>query len=876
MSSERAIPFAVIVPAYRPSAGLVDVVAALAAKDVPAIVVIDDGSGSDFRGVFARVAEFPTVHLLRHAVNMGKGAALKTAINYALCEFTGLAGVVTADADGQHLPEDIDRVARRLIAQPDSLVLGARAFAGEVPLRSRIGNVATSAIMHALLGRRISDTQTGLRGIPTALLPRLLRIDANGYEFELEMLIIAHQLSIPIVEEPIQTVYEPGNKSSHFNPVIDSMKIYFVLLRFGSVSLLTSIVDNVVFYLAFQRLEHVLAAQVLGRLVAVVFNYSMVRRTVFYSREKHKTVLPRYLALVLVSGSLSYAGIRILAGHGMGTMAAKILVETLLFFVNFAVQRLFIFNPESGGASGELSPAPMPSVSPSVSEAGAGKAAHENGGRGIGWVALAVFAVLAAVELAGLFGGKLFSQEIWYREGLHRIARCAGFYVALAVPLFIMVPWAFATVAVLLGLALTALAVGPLGLLAPLLFLVSASVLGARLLGRLKPGAPPETALVSVLAGTAVYIFIMGLIARLPVNYPLVWGLLLALPIVLDLRGARRVLETWRDWLAAAELRTWSERGGFALLLFILMAHWMVALKPETSTDGLSMHLAVAVDMAAHHMLTFQPGHILWSVMPMGADWTYAIANLLGGEAAAHLLNFSMMLVLAALLYRAVRRWVPRAVAYLLTALFVTTPLVQLVTGGLYVENLLAAMILGALTALWRFAETADRRLWFVAALLAGTAIAIKLGALAFIAVAVPFACWEVARMRKALGARPAVVSAVAAGHSPRCGAAAVCHRLAEDGESCVPLPERHDSLPRARSERRYPRWPLSPAADLAHAPRSDLPDQQVVRGTGWVLRLSIPDARAACAARPYCGAAASGRSGVRGGRGGVVPGAAV
>jgi hypothetical protein len=85
---------------------------------------------------------------------------------------------------------------RKPAGASDSLVLGCRTFRGEVPLRSRIGNVATSAIMHALMGRKISDTQTGLRGIPTAFALRILRLEANGYEFELEMLIAAHKWGV--------------------------------------------------------------------------------------------------------------------------------------------------------------------------------------------------------------------------------------------------------------------------------------------------------------------------------------------------------------------------------------------------------------------------------------------------------------------------------------------------------------------------------------------------------------------------------------------------------------------------------------------------------------------------------------------------------
>src|SRR4051794_38578704 len=157
---------AVVIPAYRPSSGLVDLVRNLRRQSQRAIVIVDDGSGPDYPETFARASAFPNVTLLRHAVNLGKGAALKTAFNHILCSMPDVIGVVTADADGQHHPDDIERIAGALLARPDALVLGARAFDGDVPLRSKIGNLATRGLMHALLGQKLRDTQTGLRGIP--------------------------------------------------------------------------------------------------------------------------------------------------------------------------------------------------------------------------------------------------------------------------------------------------------------------------------------------------------------------------------------------------------------------------------------------------------------------------------------------------------------------------------------------------------------------------------------------------------------------------------------------------------------------------------------------------------------------------------------
>ena len=176
------------------------------------------------------------------------------------------------------------------------------------------------------------------------LAQRLLRLEARGYEFELEMLIAARQAGVPVVEVPIRTIYEAGNQSSHFNPLTDSMKIYFVLLRFSSVSLMAALLDNLVFYLVWKRSGYILGAQVVARVVSVAFNYSMVRARVFASREGHQVLLPKYLLLVLASGTTSYLGIRLITARmHVSAMPAKLFVETLLFFVNFAIQRMFIF-----------------------------------------------------------------------------------------------------------------------------------------------------------------------------------------------------------------------------------------------------------------------------------------------------------------------------------------------------------------------------------------------------------------------------------------------------------------------------------------------------------------------------------------------------
>src|ERR1700686_5477599 len=101
----------IVIPAYKPGQGLVALARDLQSGSDCAVVVVDDGSGSTFSDLFKEVSRIPGVTVIRNAVNLGKGAALKNGFNYALLAFSEIQSFVTADADGQHLPSDILAVA---------------------------------------------------------------------------------------------------------------------------------------------------------------------------------------------------------------------------------------------------------------------------------------------------------------------------------------------------------------------------------------------------------------------------------------------------------------------------------------------------------------------------------------------------------------------------------------------------------------------------------------------------------------------------------------------------------------------------------------------------------------------------------------------
>lgn len=337
-----------VIPAYNPDAALLGIVKELAALPSRGIIVVNDGSSPDKAPLFEEVASLADrVTVLRHAVNLGKGAALKTAFNHVLLLDNGAGGaggVVTLDADGQHLAQDCARVAQALCEHPAELVLGAREFKAGVPLRSRFGNIVTRHIFWGLLGQKLGDTQSGLRGIPTQLLRKLMRVQTTGYDFELDMLVECRLGNIPIHQVPIQTVYLDGNITSHFNPLFDSVKIYLVFLRFLASSLLSTAIDYTVFSLAFASLGNILLCQYLARFTAGAVNCGVNYKYVFKSNRKVRTSVILYVSLLVVMGLVSYGMILLLQNYlGMNVYMAKLLSEFILYFVNFVVQRDLVF-----------------------------------------------------------------------------------------------------------------------------------------------------------------------------------------------------------------------------------------------------------------------------------------------------------------------------------------------------------------------------------------------------------------------------------------------------------------------------------------------------------------------------------------------------
>jgi len=192
-----------------------------------------------------------------------------------------------------------------------------------------------------LTGRRLADTQSGLRGIPAGLVPSILALEGERYEYEMN--VLTHVASSSgILEVPIETVYLDGNRSSHFRPVADSMRIYFVLLRFLASSLIAAGIDFVVFAAVFAATSNLLASIIAGRISSLA-NFALNRGFVFNSGAGIARALAKYYTLAAGIGAVAYFSIKFMAGLGINVLAAKLLVETALWLASFSIQRTFVF-----------------------------------------------------------------------------------------------------------------------------------------------------------------------------------------------------------------------------------------------------------------------------------------------------------------------------------------------------------------------------------------------------------------------------------------------------------------------------------------------------------------------------------------------------
>ncbi|WP_281231236.1 DUF2062 domain-containing protein [Flavobacterium gelatinilyticum] len=213
-----SISFCVIVPTYNNHKTLKRVLDSIL-DFTSDIIIVNDGSTDETPEILKQYSQLTQIH---HPKNLGKGRALRNGFRKAIEQNFEYA--VTIDSDGQHFPSDIPVFLEEIHNQPNSLLIGSRNMTQEnVPRKSSFGNKFSNFWFKFETGIKLEDTQSGFRLYPLKLIPK--RFCTNKFEFEIEVIVRSAWKGIPVKNVPVQVLYDPAERVSHFRPFQDFTRI---------------------------------------------------------------------------------------------------------------------------------------------------------------------------------------------------------------------------------------------------------------------------------------------------------------------------------------------------------------------------------------------------------------------------------------------------------------------------------------------------------------------------------------------------------------------------------------------------------------------------------------------------------------------------
>jgi glycosyltransferase involved in cell wall biosynthesis len=337
------IKIGIIIPAYQPNECLLRIICELENLFVDfeyKVLVVNDGSSNpECNDIFNSVLKRKHTDLKNHSRNLGKGGAIKTGLVYF--KDKNYDYVITADADGQHSPDDILKICLKVLTEK-TFIIGQRVFKKDNPLRSKFGNSITSYFFKKVFGNSIKDTQSGLRAFPICFADDFIAIKTNGYDFEFEMLVkVSKDKNIKTI--PIKTIYLNNNESSHFRPLVDSGKIYLVFIKYSFIVPLIALADVLIF-LTMNFFIPPASAFLITRVLTFSIYFLAMKKIIF--KMKNNTYFHFSATFILFIFNLIIVS-TILKLFTNSTENIIFLVylfcSFFMFFFNFIIQRFIIY-----------------------------------------------------------------------------------------------------------------------------------------------------------------------------------------------------------------------------------------------------------------------------------------------------------------------------------------------------------------------------------------------------------------------------------------------------------------------------------------------------------------------------------------------------
>ena len=338
----------IIISSYRPDYQLTELFSGLKGYGFENIIIADDGSGPSYSGIYDEL-ESKGAFVIHHPKNEGKGVSIKAALTCAIKNFPDTPGVILADGDGQHTPEDIAKISEALTENKDSIICGTRIMSPDaMPSRYIRRNNFTSILYRIDTGKTIPDTQTGLRGIPHSLIPFAATVSGERFEYEANLIIEASKRNIPLIPVEIETVFPEGN-SVYYRPVKDTARFLKSPILFLTTSLGCSVVDILLFTIFATLLDHrtannIFTATILARIISTSINFFLSRKLCFADSVRGKAQIIKFFGFNMVQSFLSSTLVSMLSFIHIPLTFIKMFVDSALFVLNYFVSKKWIFH----------------------------------------------------------------------------------------------------------------------------------------------------------------------------------------------------------------------------------------------------------------------------------------------------------------------------------------------------------------------------------------------------------------------------------------------------------------------------------------------------------------------------------------------------
>ena len=346
----------IIIPAFRPDHNLTELIQRLSEEKVSDIIIVDDGSGKEYRDIFSSISKLSNCVVLEHAVNLGKGRACKTAINYLVNrDAEALKGCVTTDCYGSFEVDDILRIMKHLYENRETLVLGKRIMdETNMSKAAKAGNKALKLSYHYLIGVDVTDPQTVLRGIPAGYMRKLLTTSGEQYDFDTQMIIGCKKYKVDVKEITLSTEYTKRRNMIPMRTIKDNIPIYITFAVYIFTSMLSSIVDIILFSIfcgIFDNVKelkfassYVMLATATARLFSATVSYFMNYRLVFKANNSKTKSFSKWVGLCIIQMAISAFTVSFLHNtFGGSEVLFKIPVDFALFFFMYYCSREFIY-----------------------------------------------------------------------------------------------------------------------------------------------------------------------------------------------------------------------------------------------------------------------------------------------------------------------------------------------------------------------------------------------------------------------------------------------------------------------------------------------------------------------------------------------------